>query len=81
MTTPTAPTALKTTTLRSDEFTCPSCVSKIEKKLSGLPGVDHAEVKFSSGRILVSHDPEVVSVRELVRAVADAGYTARPSTI
>lgn len=73
--------ALRNTTLRSDEFACPSCVSKIETKLSGLDGVDNAEVKFSSGRILVAHDPDKVSVRELVDAIAQVGYTARPSAI
>ena len=81
MTTPTAPTALKNTTLRSDEFTCPSCVAKIENKLNSLDGVESAEVKFSSGRILVSHDPRKATVRDLVKAVADVGYTAKPSAI
>ena len=31
--------AATVTTLRSDELTCPSCVAKIEKALSGVPGV------------------------------------------
>lgn len=77
----TAPTALKKTTLRSDEFTCPSCVTKIENKLNSLDGVGAAEVKFSSGRILVDHDPQKISIRDLVKAVADVGYTAKPSAI
>lgn len=77
----TTPIKLKNTTLRSDEFSCPSCVSKIENKLGGLDGVEAAEVKFSSGRILVDHDPAVVSVRDLVDAVAEVGYTAKPSAI
>lgn len=77
----TAPTKLKNTTLRSDEFSCPSCIRKIENKLHALAGVDSAEVKFSSGRILVTHDPEQVSVRDLVDAVAEVGYAAKPSAI
>ncbi|RSZ61199.1 copper chaperone [Corynebacterium hylobatis] len=77
----TTSTKLKNTTLRSDEFTCPSCIAKIENKLNGLDGVESAEVKFSSGRILVSHDPEKVAVRDLVAAVAEVGYTAKPSAI
>lgn len=77
----TAPTQLKNTTLRSDEFSCPSCINKIETKLNGLDGVESAEVKFSSGRILVTHDPQKASVRDLVDAVAEVGYTARPSAI
>lgn len=75
----TTPTALKNTTLRSEEFSCPSCVAKIENTLTGVPGVSSAEVKFSSGRILITHDPQQVGVRELVDAVARAGYTAKPS--
>lgn len=77
----TTPTALKKTTLRSDEFSCPSCVNKIETRLTGLDGVRSAEVKFSSGRILVEHDPQKTSVRDLVAAVAEVGYTAKPSAI
>ena len=75
----TAPTTLKKTTLRSDEFTCPSCVAKIENKLHSLNGVKIAEVKFSSGRVLVEHDPTKVSVRDLVAAVAEVGYAVKPS--
>lgn len=77
----TTPTTLKNTTLRSDEFTCPSCIAKIENKLNGLDGVKSAEVKFSFGRILVTHDSQKVSVRDLVTAVAEVGYTAKPSAI
>ncbi|HFZ2087397.1 heavy-metal-associated domain-containing protein [Halomonas sp. NPDC076908] len=77
MTTPT----VKTTTLRSDEFSCPSCVEKIETKLKGLDGVESAEVKFASGRVLVSHDPAKAPVRTLVDAVAEVGFTVKPSAI
>lgn len=74
-----SPITLKQTTLRAADFSCPSCVAKIENKLGGMDGVESAEVKFSSGRILVSHDPTKVSVRDLVDAVAEVGYTAKPS--
>ena len=77
----TAPTKLKKTTLRSDEFTCPSCVAKIENKLHSLDGVEAAEVKFSSGRIMVKHDPQVATIRDLVDAVAEVGFQAKPSAI
>lgn len=74
-------TSLKNTVLRSNEFSCPSCVEKIETKLKGLDGVESAEVKFASGRVIVSHDPATASVRSLVDAVADIGYTVKPSAI
>ena len=68
-----------TSTLRSDELSCPSCVPKIEKALQALPGVEKAEVRFNTGRILVSHDPEQAPVAALVGAIAGTGYTAYPA--
>ncbi|RFC64687.1 MULTISPECIES: heavy-metal-associated domain-containing protein [Mesorhizobium] len=67
------------TLLRSDELSCPSCVPKIEKSLLALPGVTRAEVKFSSGRIEVEHDPALTDVAALINSVAKVGYVARPS--
>lgn len=67
------------TVLRSDELSCPSCVPKIEKALGALPGVEKAEVRFNSGKIEVQHDPSQSSVDDLVVAVRNTGYEARPS--
>jgi len=72
---------LKNTILRSDEFSCPSCVGKIEAKLRGMDGVDSVEVKFASGRVSVAHDPVKVPVPQLVAAVAEVGYKVKPSAI
>lgn len=38
-------------------------------------------MKFSSGRIMVKHDPKVATVRDLVDAVAEVGFQAKPSAI
>lgn len=72
-------TSTTTTTLRAEGFSCPSCVNKIEKQVGRLDGVDSVKVHFASSRIEVAHDPAVVSVEELVAAVAKAGYTAKPA--
>lgn len=69
------------TLLRSQELTCPSCVAKIEKALTALPGVQEAKVFFNTGRIEVQHDPEKATQQELVQAVRSAGYEARVSAI
>ena len=78
---PVSNASVKKTTLRSNEFSCPSCIEKIESKLKGLDGVESAEVKFASGRVNVTHDPNKVSVRDLVDAVAQVGYDVKPSAI
>jgi len=66
------------TILRAEGFSCPSCVAKIEKEVGRLDGVATVKVHFASARIEIDHDPALVSVDELVAAVAKAGYTARP---
>lgn len=68
-----------TTILRSSEFTCPSCVDKIEKRLNKLDGVQTAKVHFATGRIEIDHNTEVVSVDDLIAQVAKAGYKATAS--
>ncbi len=68
------------TVLRSDDLTCPSCVARIERALTRVPGVRSARVHFTTGRIEVEHDalaPTAVLV-ETVRAV---GYEAAVSRL
>lgn len=71
--------AMKKTTLRAQDLSCPSCVAKIEKALDILDGVEKVEVHFTTGRIAVEHDPQKAPVDLLVKAVADAGYVAKAS--
>ena len=72
-------TTLKKTTLRSPELNCPSCVSKIERELERLDGVANAEVHFSTGRIVVEHDPNRATTDALIQAIGRAGYAAKVS--
>lgn len=67
------------TLLRAEGFSCPSCVTKIEKRVGKMKGVDNVKVHFASSRIEVDHDEAQTSVQDLVDAVAKAGYTAKPS--
>lgn len=65
------------TVLRSQEFSCPSCVAKIEKALQRMPGVQDATVHFNTGRVVVEHDPEKVSTKDLVETIRVTGYEAK----
>lgn len=69
---------MRTTNLYSDDLSCPSCVGKIEGRLARLDGVDSAQVHMATGRIEVTHDPDVADTDALVAAVAEAGYHAAP---
>ena len=72
-------TATTRTVLRAEGFSCPSCVTTIERRLARLDGVTAVAVRFASARIEVEHDPQRVSVDDLVAAVASVGYAARPA--
>ena len=67
------------TILRSNDFSCPTCVTKIEKALGNLPGVETAKVHFSTGRIEVQHDTAETPVSPLIETVRELGYESRPS--
>ena len=70
---------IKKTTLRSQDLNCPSCVEKIERELQRMDGVQHAKVHFTTGRIVVEHDPEKAPADALVQAIDRTGYTAKVS--
>ncbi|MGP5394937.1 heavy-metal-associated domain-containing protein [Arthrobacter rhombi] len=67
------------TLLRAEGFSCPSCVSKIEKQVGKLTGVENVKVQFASARIEVDHDESKTSVDDIVAVIAKAGYQAAPS--
>lgn len=79
MNTTQTPAGTVTTVLRSDDFTCPSCVAKIERALGRMAGVARATVHFTAGRVEVEHDPAQTSTADLVSEIRRAGYVARPS--
>lgn len=64
------------TLLRSQDLSCPSCVTKIEKALQGLDGVTTAKVHFNTGRIEIEHDPDTTPADVLVQTVREVGYEA-----
>lgn len=65
---------LTKTILRSDDLSCPSCVTGIEASLMRMDGVEKARVHFGTGRIEVEHDAEAVDKQALVEVVRQAGY-------
>lgn len=71
--------SLTKTILRSDDLSCPSCVSNIESTLNNMDGVAQAKVHFNTGRIEVEHNSDTVSEQDLIDAVQDTGYEAKVS--
>lgn len=63
--------------LRVPDATCGHCKATIEDAVSGVNGVNAAELDLDSKVLKVSHDQDVQSssVTEVIR---DAGYTPEP---
>ena len=75
----TAAPATTRTVYRAEGFSCPSCVTAIEKQVGRLPGVQKVRVKFASARVEVDHDPSVTTTEDIVAAIGRAGYKAAPA--
>lgn len=58
-------------------MTCASCVARIERTLSKVPGVDTVSVNLATEKAHVRYDPTTVATPQLVGAVEAAGYKAR----
>lgn len=71
--------SLTKTILRSDDLSCPSCVSNIESTLNHMDGVEDAKVHFNTGRIEVEHNANTVSEQDLIDAIQNTGYEAKVS--
>ncbi len=59
---------------------CAACVWLIESWLSRLPGVESAQVNFSTHRLGIRWNPSRVRVSDLLTAVHQVGYRALPYT-
>lgn len=74
--------ALSETELAITGMTCASCVKRVEKALSGVPGVSEATVNLATERARVHYQSVAGTddrlAGELVAAVARMGYEARP---
>jgi len=60
-------------------MTCASCVARVEKALSDVPGVVSATVNLASEKATVEYTGEV-GVADLRQAVKEAGYELGPET-
>lgn len=66
---------IATMTLPVQGMTCASCVTRVEKALKKVDGVQEASVNLASEKAKVEFDPAKVNVEQLRAAVADAGYS------
>ncbi|EMT5585524.1 TPA: copper-translocating P-type ATPase [Providencia stuartii] len=65
------------TELAIEEMTCASCVGRVEKALTQIPGVIEASVNLATERARIRHLSGAVTAADLEAAVVQAGYKPR----
>jgi copper chaperone CopZ len=62
--------------LKVQGMTCQGCVRSIEKKLSGVAGVERAQVNLEAGTATVEYDDARTDAGQLIGAVETIGFQA-----
>jgi P-type Cu+ transporter len=60
--------------IRGDGMTCLRCGPQLEEALEAVPGVESAEGNYGADRVIVTFDPERVSMDELRAVVGRSGF-------
>jgi|GEM_PF-1803 len=70
--------ATYTVELELEGMTCASCVTRIERKVKKVEGVDSANVNLATERGTFTFEPAKTNLNEIIGAIEAAGYKARP---
>ena len=69
---------MKSTVLKVSDMSCGGCVNAVKAALTGVEGVQEADVSLEDKTARVISD-ESISADDLVAAVSAAGYSAAPT--
>jgi Cu+-exporting ATPase len=75
------PTTGEMLTIGVGGMTCASCVSRVERALKKVPGVDAATVNLATEKATVSYDATAAEVEALMEAIEGAGYEPRRESL
>ena len=62
--------------LKVEGMTCDGCVRGVTKKLSGIAGVERAQVNLAAAKATVDYDDSRVNPDQMIAAVEQIGYKA-----
>ncbi|WP_438348079.1 heavy-metal-associated domain-containing protein [Paenibacillus sp. FA6] len=65
---------MKTMTFQLEQLTCPSCIKKIETALGNQDGVSEVKVLFTSSKVKVSYDENVVESVDVAKVISKLGF-------
>ena len=66
-------------TFSIEGMTCASCVSRVEKKLSSLPGVSDVKVNLATEQVSIEYLSALIVFNGLKETLSHAGYILRPA--
>lgn len=69
---------MKTSHLKLQGLMCSGCSEIIERSVQALAGVSQCKVDFDAKQATVQYDSEQVSLANIQKALAGAGYAAQP---
>jgi Cu+-exporting ATPase len=61
-------------TARLEQLSCPDCANMIAKVVSRIKGVEQAEVRYTTSKLLVRFDDHLTTWDEIEKSVAKLGY-------
>lgn len=61
-------------TLKLSNMSCPSCMTKIQKALSQINGVEKISVLFNAGKVKAEIDESQTEPNALAKVVTSLGY-------
>ncbi|KAL7796884.1 E1-E2 ATPase domain-containing protein [Trichoderma ceciliae] len=67
---------LVTTTVAIEGMTCGACTSAVESGFEDIPGVKSFSISLLSERVVVEHDPELLSAEKIAEIIEDRGFGA-----
>ncbi|MBK1811375.1 copper-translocating P-type ATPase [Clostridium sp. YIM B02505] len=67
---------VKSAKVKVEGMTCAACVSRVERFVRKVSGVEKAEVNLATETLTVAFDSEVIRLSDIKKAVEKAGYKA-----
>ncbi|KAF0196617.1 MAG: hypothetical protein FD169_870 [Bacillota bacterium] len=61
-------------TAKLEQLSCPDCANMIARVVAKIKGVEEAEVRYTTSKLIVTYDTVVTSWDSIAQSVAKLGY-------
>lgn len=69
------------TTLHIDNMTCTHCESTIENALTGVAGIESVKASYSTGKVIVTHDPDEITLERIEELIEEQDYHVKKEQV